>query len=378
LVEILHVSDTHLGLQAYNRLTSEGLNQREMDFQDAFGRFVDEALRSPPDLVVHSGDLFDVVRPSNRAIAFALQQVRRLSQAGIPTVLVSGNHEAPRLRETGCIFRVFEGLPYVHPVYRGEYEALRLSTRSGDVIVHAVPQTLAQADFSQELMKAAPKGSEPQILVAHGTVAGVEGLFMNELNELTIPANALRPEYDYIALGHFHNHRRIGPNGAYAGSTERTSFAEANEEKVFLRVQAGAGSPKIQPIPTGARPMRDAGRLDAHGLQGGEITAQASERLAVVTGPGAIVRLKIHGMDPATLRTVDVAEIRSAAAEAIHVDLKFEPRIDAHATQSVPELGSLEAELEAFLATKPMPGINREAVAAQARLYLRTEADRAA
>jgi hypothetical protein len=48
------------------------------------------------------------------------------------------------------------------------------------------------------------------------------------------------------------------------------------------------------------------------------------------------------------------------------------------ATQSVPELGSLEAELEAFLATKPMPGINREAVAAQARLYLRTEADRAA
>ncbi len=378
MVEILHVSDTHLGFQAYSCLTPDGFNQREVDAQDAFRRTIDNAIANPPDVIVHSGDLFDVVRPSNRAIAFALEHVRRLSQAQIPFVLVSGNHEAPRLRETGCIFRIFDGLPNVYSVYRGQYEALTLDTRGGPVTVHGVPQTLAQADFSQELLRAAPAGPGQQILVAHGTVAGVDGLFMHELNELTIPHNALRPDYDYVALGHFHNHRRIGDNAAYAGSTERTSFSEALEEKVFLRVTLSGGLPRIKTISSEARPMRDAGVLDAYGFDSRQIADEAAQRLSAVTLPGAIVRLKVVGMEPSTLRTLDVEAVKAAASNALHVDLRFEPRMDEHATQSVPELGSMEAELDAFLSTRPIVGIDRELVAAQARIYLRGEADRAA
>jgi DNA repair protein SbcD/Mre11 len=378
LVEILHVSDTHLGFQAYSALTPDGFNQREIDAQEAFRRAIDDAVENPPDVVVHSGDLFDVVRPSNRAIAFALEQVRRLSQAKIPFVLVSGNHEAPRLRETGCIFRIFDGLPNVHSVYRGQYEALEIDTRGGPVTIHGVPQTLAQADFSQELIRAAPAGRGQQVLVAHGTVAGVDGLFMHELNELVIPHNALKPEYDYIALGHFHNHRRIGENAAYAGSTERTSFSEALEEKVFLRVNLNGGQPRIRPVSAVARPMRDAGRLDAFGFDSREIAQQAAERLAAVATPGAIIRLKVVGMEASALRTLDVDAIKLAAPDALHIDLRFEPRMDEHSTQTMPELGSMEAELDAFLSTKPITGVDRELVAAQARVYLRGEADRAA
>jgi len=201
---------------------------------------------------------------------------------------------------------------------------------------------------------------------------------MHELNELVIPHNALRPEYDYIALGHFHNHRRIGENAAYAGSTERTSFSEALEEKVFLRVGLGGGQPRIRAIPSAARPMRDAGRLDAYGFDGHQIADEAAQRLAAVTLPGAIVRLKVFGMEPSTLRTIDVEAIKAAAGDALHVDLRFEPRMDENSTQSVPELGSMEAELDAFLSTRPIVGVDRELVAGQARLYLRGEADRAA
>lgn len=377
-LELLHVSDTHLGYQAYGRLSPEGLNQREVDFQEAFRRVVDAALEDPPDLVVHSGDLFDVVRPSNRAIAFALDQARRLSAARIPLVLVSGNHEAPRLRETGSIFRIFDGLPFVHAVYRGEYEPLRIETRGGPVVVHGVPQTLAQSEFSAQLMRAAPEGNGRQVLVAHGTVAGVDGLFMRELNELTIPHNALRPEYDYVALGHFHNHRRIGPNAAYAGSTERTSFAEAHEEKVALRVELGGGSPAVAPFATGARPMRDAGTLDARGWEPRRVLDEAIQRLGAVAMPGAIVRLQVEGLDAAALRVLDAAAIRDAARQALHLDLRFAPVEEDHAAQSVPELGSVEAEFDAFLAARPLRGADRSAVAQQAKLYLRGEADLAA
>ena len=124
--------------------------------------------------------------------------------------------------------------------------------------------------------------------------------------------------------------------------------------------------------------MRDAGVLDAFRLDSRQIAQEAAQRLAAVSLPGAIVRLKVAGMEPSTLRTVDVEAIKQAASDALHVDLRFEPRMDEHATQSVPELGSMEAELDAFLSTRPIVGIDRELVAAQARLYLRGEADRAA
>lgn len=377
MVRIFHVADTHLGHQAYSRLTPDGLNQREVDFQEAFRRVIDAALESRPDLVVHAGDFFDAVRPSNRAIAFALQQARRLSAAGIPFVVVSGNHEAPRMRETGSIFRVFDGLPHVYPVYRGQYETHGLETAAGRVTVHGVPQALDQAEFSQQLARATPAGPGHHILVVHGTVAGVEGLFSRELNELTIPQNALRPDYDYIALGHFHNHRRILDNAAYADSTERTSFAEAHEEKVFLEVELGGGHPRIRPHPTGARPMRDAGVLDASGMGPRELLATAAQRLEAVTSEGASVRLLVRGIDPAALRSIDAAEIRRAARGALHVDLRFEPRGEEGSSLPLPQLATLEGEWEAFLANRPLAGFDRERVRQEALRLLADAGGRA-
>lgn len=362
MVRVLHVSDTHLGHQAYTQLSPDGLNQREVDFHEAFRRVVDHALATTPDLVVHAGDLFDVVRPSNRSIGFALHEVRRLSAAGIPFVVVSGNHEAPRLRETGSIFRIFEGLPNVHPVYRGDYEALRIETRSGPTTIHAVPQALRQSDFTKALAASAPQGSGAHVLLVHGTVAGVDGLFMGEMNELTIPEAAMRPEYDYIALGHFHNHRRIGANAAYAGSTERTSFSEANEEKVALEVDVGAGAPRIRPVPTGARPMRDGGVLDVGERGRDAIQDEAAQRLAALDGPGAIVRLIVRGIDPAILRSLDARLIRRAAPEALHLDLRLETRGRDEAQQAPAEFASLDEEWERFLANRPLSGVPREAV----------------
>ena len=32
-------------------------------------------LKTKPDLIIHAGDLFDSVRPNNRAITFAIKQI---------------------------------------------------------------------------------------------------------------------------------------------------------------------------------------------------------------------------------------------------------------------------------------------------------------
>ena len=72
-MKILHVADTHLGYSAYRKVTEDGINQREVDVYDAFKQFVDYAVKSKPDLIIHAGDLFDSVRPNNRAITFAIK-----------------------------------------------------------------------------------------------------------------------------------------------------------------------------------------------------------------------------------------------------------------------------------------------------------------
>jgi DNA repair exonuclease SbcCD nuclease subunit len=47
---------------------------------DAFIHCIDYVVKTKPDLVLHAGDLFDSVRPTNRAITVAVQQILRLSK----------------------------------------------------------------------------------------------------------------------------------------------------------------------------------------------------------------------------------------------------------------------------------------------------------
>src|SRR5688572_20491417 len=106
MVRLAHFSDTHLGFAAHARTDPKtDINLREQDFYDAFNRTIDAILGQNPDLIVHAGDLFDTVRPSNRAINICLDGFKKLSKSGIPTVVIAGNHETPRIRTTGSILK---------------------------------------------------------------------------------------------------------------------------------------------------------------------------------------------------------------------------------------------------------------------------------
>jgi len=358
---LLHLSDTHLGFQAYPRLTPDGLNQREIDLQEAFRRVVDDAIADPPDLVVHAGDLFDHPRPNNRAIAFALQQMRRLSEARIPTVLVSGNHDAPRMRETGSIFRVFDGLPHVHAVYRGEPERIV----AGGVVVHAVPQAVTQEAFQRSLRGLEPSGPGPHVLVVHGTVLGVDGLFTSEFNEYQIAQGDLRPEFAYIALGHFHNFKRVAPNAYYSGSLEYCSFNEAGQSKVVLDVEAAADGVQVRARPVQSRPMHDLGTIEARGLEPRALADAVAGRLQDAPASG-IVRLTVEDADRGVARLVDWDALRARRPDLTHLDLRVRTLDDSHAVDGGFELGTLSQEFEAFLARRPLPAADRERVREEA------------
>ena len=88
-MRVLHTSDWHLGARL-------GRHSRQPDHLVAIRGLLEVAEAEAPDLVIHTGDLFDATRPPYDALDLAVQALRRL--AGIaPTVVLSGNHDSPAL-----------------------------------------------------------------------------------------------------------------------------------------------------------------------------------------------------------------------------------------------------------------------------------------
>jgi DNA repair exonuclease SbcCD nuclease subunit len=370
-VRIIHFSDTHLGHQQYPRVDENGLNQRERDLYEAFDAIVDHAIRTKADLVVHAGDLFDGVRPSNRALAHALEGFLRLSRAGIPAVVIAGNHEHPKLRETGSSFRLFAHLDGIHPVYQGKRQTLDLTLKGRRVRVHAVPQCPDQESIAKEIAEApVAQDGGIDLLVVHGAVTTLADIPQAEFNELSLEPSWFAP-FHYVALGHFHGTKQATANAWYCGAPDRVSMAESGQDKGFLEVAFAPGSsrPDVRFVALPVRPYADLPILHAEGMDGAGILAAAREALARAPA-GAVTRLRIDGIAPELRGSLDRRAIQDAAKHVLHLDLR--PEFAGHAATAAGPTGfrGLVAEFDSFAAQTPMPGLDREGVVALAKSML--------
>ena len=109
-MKIVHLADTHLGYRALPGIQdpNEGINQRQADVFQTWREAIEKAVELKPDAVIHAGDLFDSSRPAPRSLAEALDGFALLRDAGIPAVVIAGNHEAPRFRSGGSVFQILE------------------------------------------------------------------------------------------------------------------------------------------------------------------------------------------------------------------------------------------------------------------------------
>lgn len=347
-MRILHVSDTHLGFSQFARLTPDGLNQREQDVFEAFRQAVDHAIREKPDVVVHSGDLFDSVRPTNRAVAFAMEQVARLAVEGIPFFVIAGNHETPRLRETGSVLRCLEFLPNVTACFRNRIEVARY----GDLAVVGVPQADAQEAYDGFLDDAVPEDARYNLLVAHAGVVGVADFRTGEFNELTLDQSRLHQGWTYVALGHYHGATEVAPHAWYAGSTERTSFREWSEAKGCLLVDLAERT--VRTLPVEARPMTLLPPIDAAELATIELGPRVVAALRGCGPEGKIVGLKVRRVPRSAYATLDFPAIRRAAESAVHLALTWEFEEETAVLQPGRGGATLGDEFDAFLEATPV------------------------
>ena len=344
------MADTHLGYSAYRKLTKEGMNQREIDIYNSFKQIIDYAVKSKPDLILHAGDLFDSVRPTNRAITIALEQIIRLSKEKIPFIVISGNHETPKLTETGNIFKIFDHLDHIYPIYDNKYETIPFKIGSKKIIIHAVPHCQTKEGFLDNLKKVKPDNSADfNVFMAHGAVTGIKEFKMNEFNELFIPTEALSKDFDYIALGHYHKYTEIIGNAFYSGSSERLTFAEVEGKKGCIEIELDS-SKSHKFIEINTRSMIDAIPINCSNLTIEEITRNIQEIIQKIKPQDKIFRMRLENISSHIYRGIDFNQIRKQCRGAVHFEIKS--NVKKEGDQRINEnykIESIAGEFQKFL-----------------------------
>ncbi|MBE9043413.1 exonuclease subunit SbcD [Pleurocapsales cyanobacterium LEGE 10410] len=288
MVKILHLSDIHLGSGfSHGKINPEtGINTRLEDFVNTLRICIDRAIEEPVDLVLFGGDAFpDATPPPYVHEAFA-SQFRRLADAKIPAILLVGNHDQHSQGNGGASLSIYRTLVVPGFIVGDTIATHRINTPSGEIQIITLPwlnrstlltrpetEGLGLAEVNQMLIEKLQPVLEaeirrldrsiPTVLLAHLMAdranLGAEK-FLAVGKGFTIPISMLtRPEFDYVALGHVHQHQNLNPANdppvVYPGSIERVDFSEEQEDKgyIMLEVQSGKAEWEFCPLP--ARPF---------------------------------------------------------------------------------------------------------------------------
>jgi exonuclease SbcD len=377
MIRLLHFADAHIDMANYGRHDPQsGLPMRVIDFLKSLDMIVDTAISEKVDLVLFAGDTYKDRNPAPTFQREWGRRIIRLSKAGIPTVLLVGNHDlSPALGRAHAVeeFSTLE-VAHVRVVDRPAFlkpanlEGLPLQilalpwiSRSG-LVAHLGMQSLDPGTINEqlearltELLQTWLGDSDPQlpvVLTAHASVQGAQyGAERTVMlgKDLVLPGSLVRdPRLDYVALGHIHKPQNLNENAhppvIYPGSIERVDFGEAQDDKFFVIATIEPGKTEVDWRQlTGIRPFID--RFLRLETQEG-----IAEQLRAALPPPeqmaeAILRLTIeYPRDWEAL--IDDAALREYAAETFEFHLvkrpQFEGRVRLPEDQAVGSMSPLE------------------------------------
>ncbi|MFJ8157525.1 exonuclease SbcCD subunit D [Streptomyces sp. NPDC094468] len=253
-MRLLHTSDWHLG-RAFHRVNMLGAQA------EFIGHLVETVRAHAVDAVVVSGDVYDRAVPPLAAVELFDDALHRLADLGVPTVMISGNHDSARrlgvgaglIDRAGIHLRTepaacgtpvmladafgdvaFYGLPYLEPALVKDEFAV---DKAGHEPVLAAAMDRVRADL------AARAPGTRSVVLAHAFVTG--GETSDSERDITVGGVAAVPAgvfdgVDYVALGHLHGCQTLTERVRYSGSPLAYSFSEAGHRKSMWLVDLDA------------------------------------------------------------------------------------------------------------------------------------------
>ncbi|MGW9171834.1 exonuclease SbcCD subunit D [Streptomyces decoyicus] len=244
-MRFLHTSDWHLG-RSFHRVSL-------LSAQRAFLDHLVETVRARAiDAVLVAGDVYDRAVPPLAAVELFDDALHRLAGLGVPTVMISGNHDSARrlgvgsglMEQAGIHLRTdpagcgtpvlltdahgpvaLYGLPYLEPAMVRDTLGAR---RADHAEVLGAAMDRVRADLAGR-----PAGTR-SVVLAHAFVTG--GAVSDSERDITVGGVASVPAavfdgVDYVALGHLHGCQTLTERVRYSGSPLAYSFSEAGHRK---------------------------------------------------------------------------------------------------------------------------------------------------
>ncbi len=299
-MRLIHTSDWHLG----RTLVQTSLLDAQRHFLDWL---LDLAVERGVEAVLVSGDVYDRAVPPTDAVRLLDHAFVSFAAAGIPLVVVSGNHDSAVRLGFGGELSARAGIHLRTSVAELDLP-LVLKDEHGPVGIYAIPYLLPDAamaelgtDRSHAAVlgaatariraDAAARGISRTVVLSHAFVTGSAASEVSD-SERDVRVGGIGDApasvFDgltYVALGHLHRPQRVRLDGSathlrYSGSPLAFSFSERDDTKSVVLLDLDAeGVSEVTTIPTPVpRPLRQVtGRLV-------ELLERAGTDLAHLTG----------------------------------------------------------------------------------------------
>jgi exonuclease SbcD len=409
MLRMLHIADLHIGVENYGKLDpSTGLHSRLLDYLARLDEAISVGLDHEVDLVLIAGDIYKNRTPNPTHQREFARRLNRLRDAGVPTFIITGNHDiSPALGRAHSV-EIFDALG-VEAVTIADRPRLHIiPTRAGPLQIIALPwvtrhtlmgrdalrgATFAEIDY--ELRRRLERfvldtaaqldPSVPAVLAFHGSVDGAElgaERAMTLGQDLVLPRSVLaQPNIAYVALGHIHKHQALGatPPLVYPGSIERVDFGERDEPKGCVLVELEPGSARWRFIELAARPFVS---IEADVRSSSDPLGMVRTLIGRHALQTAIVRVEVQAtheqrglLREDELRTMlEAAGAFHIAAIAINVERTARRRIAGAEHEAMAELSPRRA-LEIYLNNRqpPLPAERISALLAAADELLAEE-----
>ncbi|MCE7927561.1 MAG: exonuclease SbcCD subunit D [Chloroflexi bacterium CFX7] len=415
-MRVIHFADLHIGVDTFGRpMSDRGWSSRMQDFLDAFDELVAFAIENTADAVVFAGDAYKAREPTQTHQREFARRVRQLSEAGIATFLLVGNHDLPNAEGRAHALEIFRTLD-VPNVYVGDnawfaqngFVPQVMQTRSGPLQVAFIPwpqvsrlvandpeaasasidqlHRIVEGKLADLIAKqaAALDPALPAVLTCHISLneaivrnrPGSEQ-FMTVGTAPTLLKSQLQEAcFDYIALGHHHNNVDLGLQTPcwYSGSLQAVDFGEEGQPKGFMvfdidpamprgeRVY-GAGLPRLVNVQARRFVTVEVAPRDA------DPTAEVCRAIENAEVANSIVRVHIN-LSPeqqSLFRLPEARRLLDSAhyVAALRVILPNDPRPSLPAGQA-PSADPVQA-LDLFFRNKAYEDARRERLLAAAR-----------
>ena len=319
-MRIIHFSDTHLGYRAYNR-TDHGVNQRERDMLESFRRALSSMLEYDAEVIIHAGDFFDRVRPSNYTLRETLDIMNAFQKLRChrPFLIAAGNHECPRTADTLSPLALLRDIPGVVIADRGivqhDYNGYHFTL---------VPDNPFLPDTVRAAVEPDPY-ARGNILVVHGALQAYAPNAIRKLPERMLDTD----RWNYIALGDYHIAAEVKPRCWYSGALDYCSSDIWTESrgaaKRFLVIDTDDGYSVRSHCVEPSRVVYDL-VIDASAYQCLDCLYGAMERELMRVEQDWIVRLVIENVPEEWCKAVLSPAVQALRNELFHCQVVIKRR----------------------------------------------------